>query len=707
MFCNSFMRVRASLNQRHAARLVCMSLQAVLFALTSHPLSAQENGQKIEPAQDYLLPWLNQIAQQQLDRRAQVISQIHSIADAEQRKQTVRAKMLEDLGGLPDYDGPLKAKIVGELRNQSFTIEKVIYESLPGFYITADVYRPNLPGRYPAVLMQSGHTQEGKPENQRMAANLAMKGFVVLCFDPIGQGERVQTYSRELDAPLSGWSVPEHIEMGAQAQLIGQGLSRYFIWDAKRSVDYLVSRPDVDSSRIGAAGCSGGGALTTFVGGLDPRLKVVIPACYPSSFRLLFSTFGPDAEMIFPNLLASGLDTADFVELSAPTPWLIQATEQDEYHFSKEGVKMVYDEARKWYSLYGAEDKIGFMVGQGWHGMPLRSREAVYEWMIRWLNNGKGDPHEQSVKMYTNSELQVTRSGNVQDEPGSRKLYQILAAELHANERPGSIPDLLAELRDLNIPSHGAAPNVKVLSKSSEPWGLQEQIEFESSPGIWLNATLYLPWSPGRNPAVLMLRSGELWGVLSITAMAEEMVKAARVVLVMEPVKSLMNTSGGPNTGDWVTNAQANLIGLNLPAIRAHDILRGVDLLASRPDVDPMSIRGAARGVDGVWLLLASAADSRIGRIWLDRTPYSLRASLETPLVADLWDAVIPKFILRWDLKDLVKAMSGRPILWTDPANWMSRVVPLGPPYRYRYVLGDSTDLATAQDDAFVHELIN
>ena len=199
----------------------------------------------------------------------------------------------DDLGGLPDYNGPLNPEVTGEIRTDSYTIEKVIYESLPGFYVTANVYRPNLPGRYPAVLLQSGHTQEGKPENQRVAANLAMKGFVVLCFDPIGQGERVQTYSRQLDAPLAGWSVPEHIEMGAQAQLIGQGLARYFIWDAMRSLDYLASRPDVDASRIGAAGCSGGGALTTFTGALDPRLKVVIPGCYPSSFQLLFSTFGP------------------------------------------------------------------------------------------------------------------------------------------------------------------------------------------------------------------------------------------------------------------------------------------------------------------------------------------------------------------------------------------------------------------------------
>ena len=124
-----------------------------------------------------------------------------------------------------------------------------------------DLYRPNKPGRYPAILYQSGHTQEGKPEPQRAAANLALKGFVVLATDPIGQGEREQTYDPQLSGALGGWSVPEHIQAGAQAILIGESAARFFIWDAKRAIDYLVSRPDVDPARLGAAGCSGGGAL--------------------------------------------------------------------------------------------------------------------------------------------------------------------------------------------------------------------------------------------------------------------------------------------------------------------------------------------------------------------------------------------------------------------------------------------------------------
>ena len=120
--------------------------------------------------------------------------------------------------------------------------------------------------------------------------------------------------------------------------------------------------------------------------------------------------------------------------------------------------------------------------------------------------------------------------------------------------------------------------------------------------------------------------------------------------------------------------------------MRAHDLLVAVDVLAARPDVDASSIRGYARGVKGVWLLLAAAVDRRLGRIWLDRTPWSIAAALEGPLTNHLFDALIPRFALHWDFQDLVAAMGDRRVLWTDPTNWMNRVVPLGAAYRYRYV---------------------
>jgi dienelactone hydrolase len=648
---------------------------------------------------------MDRIAQQELDKRESAIAAIRTVAEAERRKKWVRETLLDILGGLPNYHGPLNARITGHIEAEGFIIEKVLFESLPSFFVTADVYRPQQPGRYPGVLLQSGHTQEGKPEPQRLAANLALKGFVALAFDPIGQGEREQTYDPQLQGPLAGWSVPEHIQAGAQSLLIGEAVGRYFIWDAMRALDYLVSRPDVDATRIGAAGCSGGGALTTFAAALDSRIKAVIPACYPNSYRLLFAGPDPDTEMVFPTFLARGLDVADFVELTAPTPWLIQATEND--YFTPAGGKMVYEEARRWYRLYGAEDRVHFFVGPGPHGTPLVSREAVYGWFTQWLKDGKGDPHEQPVKLYPNQELWATRTGRVEDEPGSRKLYQLLLDDFNAKKKPGTLQELHAELRDLGIPSDGSALLVKVLSETTSPEGQRQHIVFMSEPGVDIEATLYLPDSAGRKPAVLLLADKPpYFQAPTMDWLAERMVKAGRVVLEMETRASVPEDADRPFLGDWLANSRANQIGGNLPAMRAHDILRGVDLLAARNDVDRASIHAMARGVKGIWLLLAAATDTRIGRIWLDRTPYSLRLSLHHSMNTDLFDAVMPGFVLHWDLDDLVKAMGSRPVLWTDPTNWMRRVVALGPPFQYRYVLGDTTDFRDAQDDAYVGELL-
>src|SRR5262249_37291471 len=112
-----------------------------------------------EPAGDPLLRWMEKIAQDQLQTRENAIAAVRTVADAERRKELVRRKILDALGGLPDYAGPLNARVTGRIQADGYIIEKVIYESLPRFYVTANLYRPNRPGRYPAVLLQAGHTQ--------------------------------------------------------------------------------------------------------------------------------------------------------------------------------------------------------------------------------------------------------------------------------------------------------------------------------------------------------------------------------------------------------------------------------------------------------------------------------------------------------------------------------------------------------------------
>jgi len=361
---------------------------------------------------------------------------------------------------------------------------------------------------------------------------------------------------------------------------------------------------------------------------------------------------------------------------------------------------MMYEEAKRWYRLYRAEDRIAFFVGPGPHGTPLVSREAVYRWLIQWLNDGHGDSHDRPVKIYTNQELLVTKTGRVEDEPGSRKTFQLILDTLEVKKRPGTARELAAQLRNLGIPTDGSAPPLKVLEEGEGAGFRNQHIRFESEPDIEIDAKLYVPTLSGRKQAVVLL-SGKLSDLL-----AERIVKAGKLVLVLEPRHSMSFDDRRPYVGDWLANTRADQIGVSLPGRRAHDILRGVDLLRSRQDLDPGSIRAAGQGVKGIWLLLAAAADPRIRKIWLDKTPYSLMEALHNTLNTNLSDAVIPGFALHWDLEDLVKLMGDRPVLWSDPTNWMGRVVQAGPHFRYRWALGDITDQSDAQDIEYAQELM-
>ena len=658
---------------------------ALLVGFRGQPcLSAQT------PAADPFLDWLDARAQRLLAERERAVAEVQSAADADRRKQLVRQKLTRILGGIPTYNGPLHARVTGQIRSESFTIEKVIFESLPGFYVTGNVYRPNAAGRYPAVLSPSGHTQEGKPEPQVLAANLARKGFVVLTYDPIGQGEREQTYLPQLGRPLSGGGGNEHLELGARSLLIGQSVARYFIFDAKRAVDYLVSRADVDADRIGVAGCSGGGTIAAYVGAFDPRIKAAAAGCFINSFRTLYTGPTPDSEMTLPAFLVNGLDLADLFELPAPLPWLLMATTED--YFVPAGARPVYEEARRWYGLYGAAEKIRFFVGPGPHGTPRESREEIYRWMIRWLKDGKGDAQDEPVPLYTNRELQVTASGHVDDESGSRKLWQVILEEFRAKKDRRSVAALLEELRRLGVPSAGPAPVVHVGARIDGKGFWVEPVRFAGEAGVEIGGKLYVPQGEGRKPAVVMIEEKRLPVPLfvqrsaSTAPLAERIAQAGLVVLELEPRDSPAANDGRPFLGNWLTNERVDLIGQNLAAMRAHDVLVAVDVLAARPDVDAGTIRGYARGAKGFWLLMAAAVDQRIGAIWLDRTPLSFEAALEAPLSSFLFDAMIPGFARHWDFSDLRQAMGTRRILWTDPTNWMNQVVSAGPQYRYRYV---------------------
>jgi dienelactone hydrolase len=594
-----------------------------------------------QPPGGPLLKELNAIAGRQLKERAASVAAIRDQASAEARKTEVRQRILSLLGGLPDYRGPLNARVTKTTRREGFVIEHVVFESLPDYYVTANLYRPDRAGTYPAVLMSIGHWEPGKPAAQLLSSNLARKGFVVLAYDPVGQGERQQAYEARTGRSLIGGATEQHFSNGAAAVLLGQSVARYFVHDGMRAIDYLISRPEVDRERIGATGCSGGGTQTTYIAALDPRVKVAAVACYMNSFQTLFAGSIGDSEQSLPGFLAAGLDQTDYVELFAPKPWLITSTEGD--FFTPAGARQVFEEAKGWYRLYDAEDRVHWVVGPGGHGTPLVVREAIYGWMIRWLAQGKGDAREEAVTLIPDHDLRATPQGQV----GGRELYQVIR---ETPRQQGSAAELERFVRDLMARNPALVRTSRVLPAAS---------------------------GPARRPAVVLVQD-----TLTPGPDAQKLTGEGTVV-VLVALSGRGRDAERPRSGNWMNNTRAWLVGRNLPAMHAAEINAAVSEAARRPDVDPARISGRASGVPGVSLLLAAAVNPQIASVALDRTPHSVRTAIDSPIHTNLHDAVIPGFAVKWDLADLRELMRPRTLVWNDPTDWMDNVVPLDGPYTY------------------------
>ncbi len=264
----------------------------------------------------------------QLDQRKKAIAQLSTTGDHLERQKLVKEKLLRLMGPFPEKT-PLNTRVTGVIKKKDYQVEKVVYESIPGYYVTAALFLPNKRKRKaPAILYASGHTKNGfrSAVYQHVIINLVKKGFIVLAFDPIGQGERLQYFDEEKGVSQFG-PTHEHSYPGAQCYIAGYSPTKYFVWDGIRSVDYLLTRDEVDPSRIGMTGRSGGGTQTAYVAAVDDRIYAAAPECFITSLEYILKTIGPqDAEQNLMHTIKEGIDHADLLEVRAPKPTLMITT---------------------------------------------------------------------------------------------------------------------------------------------------------------------------------------------------------------------------------------------------------------------------------------------------------------------------------------------------------------------------------------------
>jgi hypothetical protein len=210
------------------------TLAALALLLVSTPVSGQAPAPAAKPEQAAprrdLIAYLNALAFSDLDRREAEVARIDTRAAAEKRKAENRRTVLRLIGGLPARSGPLAAKSYGTVEGDGFRIEKITYESLPGFRVTANVYLPTRgKGPYPAVLLTAGHDPSGKTGQYSFGANLARAGIASLAYDPISEGERMQYFDPATGASKVGRVTGEHSHAGLQTLLLGDHVARYFV----------------------------------------------------------------------------------------------------------------------------------------------------------------------------------------------------------------------------------------------------------------------------------------------------------------------------------------------------------------------------------------------------------------------------------------------------------------------------------------------
>lgn len=598
------------------------------------------------------------------ERYLAVRPDLQTEADVKARAAQVRAQILKNIGGLPPKT-PLHARTVGVLDRGKYRIEKVIFESQPRFYVTANLYIPNGgTGPYPAILFPLGHESGAKAHEawQYVLGSFATKGFVALTWDPLGQGERSQFFDGDTRASRLGASTREHSMLGIQAFLSGDNVARYFIHDGIRALDYLVSRKEVDASRIGVTGNSGGGTMTTYLAALDDRLQVAAPSCYITSWKSLITQLGPqDAEQNLPPWLSTGFDFPDLIHAFQLKPYLVLSAIRD--FFPIGGARATYATAKGVYERAGAGDRIAMVEADDGHGYTKPRRLAAYAWMSRWLANRADDGVEPEIQLATEEELQCTATGQVATSLGGESVFTLNQARAR-QARTSSLPpaQVIAKARELagyQAPGEPAVTRYGTLPRAGYRI---EKLTYESEPGILIPAVLAVPERVAEGQAVIV---ADCAGKSAAAARIDRLAREGKVVLAADIRACGELAERGPRGvdpgyGDYRNITAALHLGRTMAGMRARDLTAGVELLLADKRLGVRQVAAHGAGHASLPVLLAAAFDTRIAAVELDGLLASYQGVADTRLHRRAYEQVLPGVLRHFDIADLVQAVGPR-----------------------------------------------
>jgi len=601
-------------------------------------------------------------------------------------RDEVRTKIAAVFTPFPDKT-PLNAHVGRHVERPGYHIDNVVFESRPGCLVTGNLYIPDdLDGPAPCVLGACGHTITGKAAdyNQNFAQRLVASGFVVFVFDPLNQGERIQYVDIPGAQETAESSVKAHNMMGKQLELLGDNMPNWFAWDAIRALDYLLSRPEVDSTRVGMTGCSGGGTQTTWMCGLDDRLTMAAPSCFVITFLSnLENELPADAEQYPVGALGAGLEQADFIIARAPKPVIFLGQRYD--FFDRRGLAEAHSDVRRIYDLLGADqDDLVCYYGDYPHGYKRSDQEEMVAFFAR--HAGIDD-----VRLVPETEplgpdpLYATPTGNV-IEAGGTPVYALAAqrADELAKTRPSLAPDALRERLAslLKVPTQRGVPHYRNLRPDRGPDVTFGRVAVEVE---------------GNVRALMMKRMAhpERAHALTVDAMVNVYVAhlSSEEDLVSDPLALDLQKRGdlyaidvrglgvsAPDDGldflhpygvDYMMHGHGLMFNEPYVGRRVLDVLTTIDLLCGMGAKD---VRLYGRGQGAILALFAAVLDDRVTAVTYKNGPESFQEWISAPIVH--WPAanVLPGVLHHFDVSDLVACLGERVTVVEPWGPWMAPV---------------------------------
>jgi dienelactone hydrolase len=620
-------------------------------------------------------------------RGEELRAKLKTKADAEAYVKGVRERIMKSFGPFPERT-PLNAKVTGKLERDAYTVEKVVFESRPQFFVTANLYVPHAPKgkKLPGVVGTCGHSVGGKtePAYQSFAQGLARQGYVVILYDPYGQGERLH-YAHVEKEHRPGVGVGEHLLAGNQQFLVGEFLGSWRAWDGIRALDYLLSRPEVDPKHVGVTGNSGGGTMTTWLCGVEPRWTMAAPSCFVTTFRRdLENELPQDTEQCPPHAIALGLDHADFLAAMAPKPVVILAKEKD--YFDARGAEEAHRRLKHLYKLLGAEERAGLFIGPTPHGYTQENREAMY----RWFNKATGASDakaEPKITIEKDQDLWVTANGRV-SELKSRTVFSFTAAEskrlagTRVRLEAGPLGKSLESA--LKLPKRGEAPDYRILRpvanrKYPRPHATTYVIETEE-PAVAvvyrLSDAPHLSRPPkDEGPATLYVSHHSADAELRDEPLLAELVKAepkaAFYAMDVRGVgESRPDTCGGSNQfltpygSDYFYAIYGVMLDRPYAGQKTYDVIRVLDWLK---EIGHKEVHLVAKGWGTLPATFAAVLSELVTRVTLKNalTSYSDVAQSETyswPL-----SSFVPGVLQSFDLPDCYKLLEAKKLEQLEP----------------------------------------